>query len=212
MHATLERPARLDQLGSMPKDSYLSAAARPTIHQVIAYVVDQHPGYREIPALVSMVLGQIPQDHSSQRQAMQQLIAAEIRRKLEGADSRPATAAAMDVGPDENDDEQGAMKPARRGQFAGTPAAPRSAKWPSVAAVSNDPLQALVLVGSVWRSWANLTAQDLRDLARVDEARATKLLERVVKLDQLAADMDAAGVSCLANLPDAAVRIEALGC
>jgi len=210
MHATLERPARLDQPGSIPKDSYLSAAARPTIHQVIAYVVDQHPGYREIPALVSMVLDQIPQDHSSQRQAMQQLIAAEIRRKIEGADGRPATA--MDVEPDEIDDEQGAMKPARSGQFAGTRAAPRSAKWTSVAAVSNDPLQARVLVAGVWLTWATLTAKDLRDMARADEARASKLVERVVKLDQLASDMDAAGVSRLASLPDAAARVEAIGC
>jgi hypothetical protein len=68
------------------------------------------------------------------------------------------------------------------------------------------------MVGNTWRTWASLTALELRGLARRDETKATQLLARVVQLDALAADMDASGAVRLRDLPDAAARIEALGC
>ena len=57
---------------------------------------------------------------------------------------------------------------------------------------------------------ADLTAEDLRAMARRDEASATKLLARVVALDALASDLEAAGCERLGDLPGATERIGGL--
>lgn len=212
-------PTRPDRFAAEERDSYLSPRHTLTAHEVVRAIVDQHPAEREIPALVAMVLAQIPADHRSRQQALQQLLAAEIRRCISGAEAGATDESGMEVAPDGDDDQVGAMKPTKRstpGYHRGpntTPAgATTSAKWEAAAAVTNDPLQALVIVGGLWYRWRDLTPADLRCLAREAEAKASAILERVVKLEGMADDMDAARINLLVDLPHAAERVEALPC
>lgn len=212
-------PTRPDRFAAEERDSYLSPRPTLTAHEVVRAIVDQHPGEREIPALVAMVLAQIPSDHRSRQQALQQLLAAEIRRCISGAEAGATDETGMEVAPDGDDDQVGAMKPTKRstpGYHRGpntTPAgATTSAKWEAAAAVTNDPLLAQVYCAGVWRTWRELSAENLRFMARTDEGQATNLLARAMKLVALADDMDAAGAQQLGQLPDAAAHIEALPC
>lgn len=184
-----------------------------TAGEVISAVLERNNS-RDVAALTAIAIEYLPSDYGGIRRALQELVAGEIRRQVEGRPTilpRVVASAAEDDSPPS--DEPASVEfvewqaPRRERSQAG-----RSQKWQDTAAVANDPLQARVLVAGVWRSWATLTAEDLRDMARAANARGHDLIARSMTLDQLAADMDAAGVSRLASLPDAAARIEAIGC
>lgn len=181
-----------------------------TAGEVIAAVLERNNS-RDVAALTAIAIENLPSDYGGIRRALQELVADEIRRQVEGRPTilplvaLPAAEAESPLIAETAGFE--VFKPVRERSQAG-----RSPKWQATAAVANDPLQARVLVAGVWRSWASLTAADLRDMARADERQASRMLERVVKLESLAADMDAVGVFRLHSLPDAAARVEAIGC
>lgn len=155
--------------------------------------------------LASLVLNSFPSDYGSLRRGLQELVLAEIGRRLAGGAAvviEPAPTPAP---------ERFSTRPRGRGAQAQVPApAAQGTKWAEAAAVANDPLQAQVLLRGVFVPWADLTADDLRLMAQDDERQATKLLERGLRLDALARDMEAAGALRLADLPGAAARIGGL--
>ncbi len=179
-------------------------AGPATAQQIIADVVDQHSS-TDVAALTSLVLDRIPKDQGTLWRLLQQLVAGEIRRLLAGeaADtSVAAPAAALAMGPVRERTSAPAPRHTQRAATLG--------KWEVYRGTANDPLQARVHLGDRWARWADLTAEDLRAIARRDEASATKLLARVVALDALASDLEAAGCERLGDLPGATERIGGL--
>lgn len=178
-------------------------AGPATAQQIIADVVDQHSS-TDVAALTSLVLDRIPKDQGTLWRLLQELVAGEIRRLLAGegpSTAVAAPAAVQDMGPV----RERASSPAPRRTQRAVPS-----KWEVYRDSANDPLQARVQVRGAWVLWADLTAEDLRAMARSDEGSATKLLARVVVLDSLASDMEAAGAKRLADLAGAAERIGGL--
>lgn len=199
--ATLDRPTKrltdwsrafdplADQQGTGPV----------TLLQLIDQALERNTA--DAAALASLVLESYPSDYGSLRRGLQELVLAEIRRRLAGG-----AAVAVEPAPAPEPDRFSTRPRGRSGQ---APAA-QGTKWAEAAAVANDPLQAQVLLRGVFVPWASLTADDLRLMAQDDERQATKLLERVLRLDALARDMEAAGALRLADLPGAAARIGGL--
>lgn len=198
---TILAPERLAARAALLSDEPAPAAPPPTAQEIIAYVVEHH-GSTDVAALTSLVLDRIPRDQGTLWRLLQQLVAGEIRRLLQG---ETATVPTAPVGPSPGRKVEGYHRPTPGRAGAATPT-----KWEVLANTANDPLRAMVQVGSRWVRWADLTAEDLRAMARRDEASATKLLARVVALDALASDLEAAGAKRLADLAGAAERIGGL--
>lgn len=180
------------------------ATSRATAQQIIAQVLEQHSS-TDVAALTSLVLDRIPKDQGTLWRLLQQLVSGEIRRLLAGEGASTAVgapAAALAMGPVRERTSAPAPRHTQRAATLG--------KWEVYRGTANDPLQARVHLGDRWARWADLTAEDLRAIARRDEASATKLLARVVALDALASDLEAAGCERLGDLPGATERIGGL--
>lgn len=203
--ATLDRPTKRPTDWSRAFDPLADqqGTGPVTLLQLIDQALERNTA--DAAFLASLVLNSFPSDYGSLRRGLQELVLAEIGRRLAGGAAvviEPAPTPAP---------ERFSTRPRGRGAQAQVPAsAAQGTKWAEAAAVANDPLQAQVLLRGVFVPWASLTADDLRLMAQDDERQATKLLERVLRLDALARDMEAAGALRLADLPGAAARIGGL--
>lgn len=200
--ATLDRPTKRLTDWSRALDSTTDhrEAGPVTLLQLIDQALERNTA--DAAALASLVLESYPSDYGSLRRGLQELVLAEIGRRLAGG----ASAAAAAPLPAPAADRFSVQTRGERSRARAT----QSAKWAEATSVANDPLQAQVLLRGVFVAWAALTAADLRLLAQDDEVQATRLLERAVKLEAIARDMEAAGALHLADLQGAASRIEGL--
>lgn len=213
--ATLDRPTKRPTDWSRAFDPLADqqGTGPVTLLQLIDQALDRNTA--DAAALASLVLESYPNDYGSLRRGLQELVLAEIVRRLAGGASAAAAAPLPAPAPDRFERFERRAPHRRGGRRETEPGEPRdteaaSTKWAETIAVANDPLQAQVLLRGVFVPWANLTADDLRLMAQDDERQATKLLERVLRLDALARDMEAAGALRLADLPGAAARIGGL--